>query len=67
MWYIANEGPDREAPQAFTMSMNGTVDACVAGGVKNYVVFFNGEYEISHPEIVEDIKFHSEKANLLDR
>lgn len=47
--------PDREAPQAFTMLMNGVVDAAVSGGVANYYTFFTNEYRATHPEVAADV------------
>ena len=46
---------DRSADQAFTMQLNGVVDAAVSGGIRNYELFLTGEYAQSYPEIVKDV------------
>lgn len=52
----------RTTDQSFTMMMNGVVDAAVAGGVKNYETFLNGEYRTANPDIAADLEEFPEKA-----
>mmetsp|Transcript_23629 Transcript_23629/g.43881 ORF Transcript_23629/g.43881 Transcript_23629/m.43881 type:complete len:107 (+) Transcript_23629:2-322(+) len=50
------------------MSLSGTVDAAVNGGIKNYESFITGSYREANPEIAEDIDHHlDKKGNLVDR
>lgn len=46
----------RSAPQSFSSVMSGVVDAAVNGGVSNYKAFLTGDYELTHPEIEEDVR-----------
>jgi dedicator of cytokinesis protein 3 len=51
----AARGADRGAPQAFSQTLSGCVDAAVAGGVANYAPFFTGAFMDTHPEIAADL------------
>lgn len=55
----------RNAPQSFTMAINGTVDAAVNGGLANYAPFLTGSYKKENPEIVEDMEKYPEKLKLI--
>jgi hypothetical protein len=53
---VAELGKDRGAPQSFTQTLSGCVDAAVAGGVSNYEPLLTGSFRTSHPEIARDLE-----------
>jgi len=56
---------DGQAGQSFTMSLSGTVDAAVNGGIKNYESFITGSYRSDNPEIAEDIDRCAQKHGIV--
>ena len=61
----AAAGPDRAAPQSFTQTLAGCVDAAVSGGVANYAPLLSGEFRVAHPEIADDLAGSAEKEGLI--
>jgi hypothetical protein len=55
----AAAGPDRAAPQAFSQTLSGCVDAAVSGGVANYAPLFTDAYRSTYPEIAADLEAES--------
>ena len=67
-------GPNRGAPQSFSQTLSGCVDAAVSGGVANYAPFFTDAFKTTYPEIAADLCSESppgsgcrSKADLISR
>ncbi len=54
--------PHGQGSQEFSQAINGVVDAAVNGGVTNFVTLLSGEFQHTHPEIVEDMQQHASKV-----
>ena len=57
LWELgsAAEAAPPPAPQAFTQTLSGCVDAAVSGGVSNYDPLLTGAFRATHPEIEADL------------
>jgi hypothetical protein len=62
---LAEHNSEGGAAQDLSAQISGIVDAAVNGGISNFIPFLNGEFQRTHPEILDDITRSPQKVWLL--